>query len=397
MKTCPFNGDFKNDVCCKMQSSLYFAEDRKLFVGMLNKQQTEDDIRGLFTPFGSVEELTILRDQNGNSKGCAFVKYTQHSEAQAAINNLHGSQTMPGASSSLVVKFADTEKERQLRRMQQMAGPLGLLSPMAISQLGAYGVYPQTRDLQVFPDTVMQQQAALMAATGQGHYLAPVTLAHVPQAVTALAAPNGISTAAMTPTTASLANGTATTPITGAPPSVLSPTPVAGFTLPQANGQPQEIYANGIPQYTAQAITNGDPLQAYAAITPYGIGEYLTYPASFGPIQQALAQHAALLPTAQKEVVLTSAGPEGCNLFIYHLPQEFGDAELAQMFMPFGNVISAKVYVDRATNQSKCFGFVSFDNPACAQAAIQAMNGFQIGMKRLKVQLKRPKDANRPY
>lgn len=64
---------------------------------------------------------------------------------------------------------------------------------------------------------------------------------------------------------------------------------------------------------------------------------------------------------------------------------------MAQTFSTFGQVLSAKVFIDKTTNLSKCFGFVSYDNPISANNAIQAMNGFQIGIKRLKVQLKKSK------
>ncbi|NWY69370.1 CELF3 protein, partial [Erithacus rubecula] len=355
------------------------GEDRKLFVGMLGKQQSEDDVRRLFEPFGQIEECTILRGPDGASKGCAFVKYGSHAEAQAAINSLHGSQTMPGASSSLVVKFADTDKERTLRRMHQMAGQLGIFNPMTI-QFGAYGAYTQA---------IMQQQAALMAAA-QGTCLNPMAAIAAAQ-MQQMAAFNvsGLVAAPLTPS-----SGTSTPPgISTAPvPSIATPIGVNGFSPlpPQTNGQPasETIYTNGIHPYPAQSPTVADPLQqAYAGMQHYAAA----YPTAYAPISQAFPQQAPLIPQQQREGEgweSPHVGPVAPQCPLGSIPQDFS-AWLRQ-------AAACDVCGDKPLCPSPS-GFVSFDNPTSAQAAIQAMNGFQIGMKRLKVQLKRPKDANRPY
>ena len=74
----------------------------------------------------------------------------------------------------------------------------------------------------------------------------------------------------------------------------------------------------------------------------------------------------------------TRSGPHGANLFVYHLPKRFTDRDLFTLFARVGNIISAKVYVDKQTQESKCFGFVSFKHAYEASMAIKQLNGYQV-------------------
>lgn len=50
-------------------STLLAVEDRKLFIGMISKKCTENDIRVMFSSFGQIEECRILRGPDGLSRG----------------------------------------------------------------------------------------------------------------------------------------------------------------------------------------------------------------------------------------------------------------------------------------------------------------------------------------
>uniref|UniRef100_A0A8C9V964 CUGBP Elav-like family member 2 n=1 Tax=Scleropages formosus TaxID=113540 RepID=A0A8C9V964_SCLFO len=384
------------------------VEDRKLFIGMVSKKCNENDIRVMFSAFGQIEECRILRGPDGLSRGCAFVTFSTRAMAQNAIKAMHQSQTMEGCSSPIVVKFADTQKDKEQRRLQQQLAQqmqqlnsattwgnltgLGGLTPQYLallqqatssSNLGAFSGIQQMAGISALQ---LQNLAALAAAAAAAQSSASPSSANPLSssggALGALASPAG--------TTANSNAGAAMNSLT----SLGTLQGLAGATVGLNNINALAGSVNSMAALNgglgAAGLANGsagsmDALsQAYSGIQQYAAAALPTLYS-----QSLLQQQGAA--GSQKE------GPEGANLFIYHLPQEFGDQDILQMFMPFGNVVSAKVFIDKQTNLSKCFGFVSYDNPVSAQAAIQAMNGFQIGMKRLKVQLKRSKNDSKPY
>ncbi|CAL9682748.1 unnamed protein product [Knipowitschia caucasica] len=338
------------------------VEDRKLFIGMVSKKCNENDIRVMFSAFGQIEECRILRGPDGLSRGCAFVTFSTRAMAQNAIKAMHQSQTMEGCSSPIVVKFADTQKDKEQRRLQQqLAQQMQQLNSATTwgSLTGLGGLTPQ-------------YLALLQQATSSGN----------------LGAFSGIQ---------QMAAGTTASSNAGAMNSLTSLGTLQGLAGATVGLNNINALAGSV---NSMAALNGGLGGAGLTNGTAGTMDALTQ--AYSGIQQYAA---AALPTLYSQSLLQQQGaagsqkegPEGANLFIYHLPQEFGDQDILQMFMPFGNVVSAKVFIDKQTNLSKCFGFVSYDNPVSAQAAIQAMNGFQIGMKRLKVQLKRSKNDSKPY
>lgn len=314
---------------------------------MIPKSADEAAIREVFELFGAIEEVYILRHPaTGQSKGCAFLKFKDRNSALSAIEQVNGNVTMDRGTSPLVVKFADSRRQR-LQRARNMAAAAAT----------AYWQMPPTAGLP-FPQLQQLQQQYMQQMQAFGAQAAGLNAAAAAAAAVSAAGPGGAS-------------------------GLGSPTNSFMYYNPYAFAN--NAYAfNGLPNtgFDGQGIV-GSPGQG-GIVSPGG--------AQLGsPSAAATAAALGGADAASKASRATSQleGPAGANLFIYHLPHDLTDADLATAFAPFGSVISAKVYMDKITGESKGFGFVSYDSADAADAAIASMNGFQIGSKRLKVQHKR--------
>lgn len=79
------------------------------------------------------------------------------------------------------------------------------------------------------------------------------------------------------------------------------------------------------------------------------------------------------------------------KLYVGNLPYQFRDQDVQALFQPYGEVVSAKVVVDNMSGRSKGFAFVEM-NDAEATAALEQLNGKDVGGRALRVDEARPRE-----
>lgn len=351
----------------------------KLFVGQVPKDMNEEDIFPTFDSFGPLKDVAIIRDKHtGLHRGCAFVTFWSSSDAERAQESLHDKFTFPGARRPAQVKPAEPSvPENKLfigmlsrkageTEVREIFGPYGEIKEIYMirnadgsSKCAAFLRYVKReaalQAIESLNNNVMMDGSArplIVKFADNKHQKQQRHMRNVRrQELMAMGAGSGYP----------------------------------GYQVPQVP-PPMGMAAHpGGPQYPMPPHQYGAAYGAGTPPPPHPPHPYM-YPAQYGPAPPyGYPNRQEIRPPNPRP----REGPAGANLFVYHLPHDLTDADLATAFNPFGNVISAKVYVDKYTGESKGFGFVSYDSVMSAESAIEQMNGFQIGNKRLKVQHKR--------
>lgn len=334
------------------------VEHRRIFVGMLGKNMTEEEVTALFKPYGTVEDCNLVKETEFNSynKGYGFVIMSSKSEAENAVKNLNNSITFEGAKSPLIVRIAYTNRDKEKKSSYNPPhrnhsdfhrdfhndfhndGPISAKRPRLDQEQftspsnniigNGMPIFPQ-QDINFNPNTLIPTNQAEL----QKLLIAAVT----------------------------------TSPL-------LQTNPIGMAMLIGSIGIGQNINLN---QSDCQNVNQTGMNQLFNQM-PVNVQNNSMFMQNNSNNQFDKQQ---MNSTAVK-------GPDGCNLVVHKLPRECNNDKLRQIFSPFGNILSANVFYDKSTGFSKCYGFVSYDNKQAALNAIHGMNNFQINDTRLKVSLK---------
>jgi RNA recognition motif-containing protein len=79
------------------------------------------------------------------------------------------------------------------------------------------------------------------------------------------------------------------------------------------------------------------------------------------------------------------------KLYVGNLPYSYNEDSIRALFSDYGEIFSAAIILDRATNRSKGFGFVELDD-AMGKKAIEEKNGTEVEGRNIVVNEARPRE-----
>ena len=80
------------------------------------------------------------------------------------------------------------------------------------------------------------------------------------------------------------------------------------------------------------------------------------------------------------------------NIYVSNLSFNVADEDLREFFAEYGEVSSAKIIMDRATGNSRGFGFVEMPNDEQAKKAIQELDGGVVEGRTISVTIAKPRE-----
>jgi len=82
------------------------------------------------------------------------------------------------------------------------------------------------------------------------------------------------------------------------------------------------------------------------------------------------------------------------NIYVGNLSFKVREDDLRKVFEEYGELSSVKIITDKYSGKSKGFGFVVMDNEEEAKAAIEELNGSEVGEREIVVNEAKPKREN---
>lgn len=139
---------------------------------------------------------------------------------------------------------------------------------------------------------------------------------------------------------------------------------------------------------STSGASNDSSHSQYNSSSDSNLSLSLPYAEPLGMSDAAISEIVDLSISEEKELYEYYLKKKTHVLFVFHVPEQVVDCQLLGLFTRFG-ALKATVMTHEQTGRSRGFGFVHFATRYAAQIAINSMDGFRIGVKRLRVTFKK--------